>query len=320
MTKVLGVAGEVTCSIYPVLDSTLISANVQEFLNLISQVHSHRIDYLKQLDSCLVSRVSHYRLDAQGHEVVVLHMVYSSAGNSSNARYFRLERFRDDPPNRESLACSIDLATSPSRTIERLDTVFVSDALQGGAYELLSPKYQIVREFDIPPGTLTILEALVIAQTLSDLSNRYTLFVHMCQFWAVNLFLIIKAVVNSRNLQQVTLTDGPAINTAGTFRGLRLVEVNTGRATADFLRCDDKSLRALCKSKSTVEFEAIKKVWSQASSLELGGPLTSAHPARNGTASDDDISTNAVYHTAQMNLDAWKVKIRAEISRMGSVS
>ncbi|KAH7089343.1 hypothetical protein BKA62DRAFT_761818 [Auriculariales sp. MPI-PUGE-AT-0066] len=116
-----------------------------------------------------------------------------------------------------------------------LDAVQISDQLMDKRVGLLSNHDSLVREFSVTRGIMTILEAVVFADTLSELSNRYTEAIQMSQFWAINLFLAYKATVTYRGQQDVLIQEGSGVRTAGTHCGLRLVDVDTGRATTELL-------------------------------------------------------------------------------------
>ncbi|KAH7100924.1 hypothetical protein BKA62DRAFT_705323 [Auriculariales sp. MPI-PUGE-AT-0066] len=320
--KIIGCTTNVVNSIYPVLDAVLISADIAEFLELISKVNSSTVDYYERLDDCYITRVAHYRYNDYNHEIIILHMISCGAGNSEDTRYFKLERFRADAATRRrwNLFASVETSASSCSNFNPLDMVAVSDVLHRDehGHGLVPAHYKLVRELELPRSTLTVLEALVVAKTLTDICKSYTIFVYTCQFWAINLFLLIKAIASSRaHPELLVLTNGLALQTAGTFHKLRLVDIETGRATAELLQASDKSLRALCKAKGAIfDFETIKCGRDQVSTLRLGGDLTTHQPTH--AAADytpvDDISTNKVYQTAQVELSDLKEKIRAACS------
>ncbi|KAH7100926.1 hypothetical protein BKA62DRAFT_771161 [Auriculariales sp. MPI-PUGE-AT-0066] len=181
----------VQCEIFPVLTQSRITAPISSFLRLIEGVHSPLPDFQKALSSCYVTDISQYRCNKTAHEVVIVRMKYSGvdvdAPDTHTTRYYRFDRFREQSRQREPdngfsklIEQTVEGSISSLKSYQRHDQVKVSDELINDALGVLSTKYDLVREFGVKQGTMSILEALVIADTISELSQHYTIFVHMC--------------------------------------------------------------------------------------------------------------------------------------------
>ncbi|KAH7100922.1 hypothetical protein BKA62DRAFT_705320, partial [Auriculariales sp. MPI-PUGE-AT-0066] len=229
-------------TIHPILDGkSSFSAEIPDTLRLIGSVPCRDPRYGERLARCQVVRVTHYRnlKEFSPHELVVLEVRYEQRSNAgegvSHNRYLRLERFRKDS-ERSSNRLSSDML-SVSKKTQKADMIKVATSLD----DILSGEYGVVREFDVPSEKLTVLEALVFADTLSTVSTSYSI-IQMCQFWAINLFLVLQIAVSKRNRSAVSVRDGPAVRRAGKFHCFSLVNINNGRT----LRQVDQSLAELC--------------------------------------------------------------------------
>ncbi|KAH7100911.1 hypothetical protein BKA62DRAFT_771146 [Auriculariales sp. MPI-PUGE-AT-0066] len=137
--------------LYPVLDSTPITSDIHTLLDLIESVHSPDFDFLERLKQCDVTKVTHYRSKSgQAHELIVLGMTYRENDDVTETRLFRLDRFR------------IDFVKGSERR------------LTGRTGGVITDDHRIVREFDIPQGKVSLLEALVIADTLHASTLEYS--------------------------------------------------------------------------------------------------------------------------------------------------
>ncbi|KAH7054678.1 hypothetical protein BKA62DRAFT_818110 [Auriculariales sp. MPI-PUGE-AT-0066] len=210
-------------------------------------------DFFERLERCTVTKITHYRSKSrQAHELVVLEMTYRGDDGIEETRLFRLDRFRIDflmgserRAPRGWTKLSYKMLRAALQSSDRHDSVTVSDRLTGRTGGVITEDHRIVREFDIPRGKVSLLEALVIADTLHASTLEYSNLVHICQLWTVNFFNIVKAVVNGRVQRGVSVRDGPAAAQAGTAHNLKLVDTTTGRASLELLQATDKRLQNL---------------------------------------------------------------------------
>ncbi|KAH7100931.1 hypothetical protein BKA62DRAFT_757731 [Auriculariales sp. MPI-PUGE-AT-0066] len=240
-------------SIYPVLNTTPVTSTIGTFLELIRSAHSPDFDFYERIERCHVTKVTHYRSkSAHAHEIIVIEMTYIGADKLTETRLFRLERFRIDFVKDSERAAArgwtkLSQATlySTLQSPDRHDSVTVSDRLTGRTGGLVSDDYRVVREFDVPRGKLLLLEALVIADTLCALTVEYSNLVHICQLWAVNLFVIMKTVVSTKVQHSLKVRYGPAAGEAGTCHGLKIVDIATGCASPELLDAGSEQLQKL---------------------------------------------------------------------------
>ncbi|KAH7100912.1 hypothetical protein BKA62DRAFT_208922 [Auriculariales sp. MPI-PUGE-AT-0066] len=171
-------------------------------------------------------------------------MEYTATGEQVTddaTRYFRLDRYQDETHRQgaENTASrmseqTVDRCISSLRSYLRRDQIKVSDTLYDDT-GVLRGDYELVREFDVPCGCLTILEALVVANSISDVSPRYTVLIHTCQFWAINLFLTLRTIVTRRELRIPEERTGSQLSHGGRVHGVRFVDMDSGNATAAFI-------------------------------------------------------------------------------------
>ncbi|KAH7054677.1 hypothetical protein BKA62DRAFT_818108 [Auriculariales sp. MPI-PUGE-AT-0066] len=137
---------------------------------------------------------------------------------------------------------TVDRCISLLRSYLRRDQVKMSDTLHDDT-GVLRGDYELVREFDVPCGCLTILEALVVANSISDVSPRYTVLTHTCQFWAINLFLTLRTIVTRRELRVPEQRTGSQLLHGGRVHGVLFSDMDSGNATAAFISQISETLR-----------------------------------------------------------------------------
>ncbi|KAH7100908.1 hypothetical protein BKA62DRAFT_208865 [Auriculariales sp. MPI-PUGE-AT-0066] len=170
--------------------------------------------------------------------------------------------------------------------------------------------YELIRTFEVRSGTLQIIDALVLANTLSKMFERYTLHVQMCQFWAANLVLILKAVIEHEEKGEVIFNGGPALNSGGKFGGIPMVDINTGKALFGKSQRDLKQLFEL--------------KWNQSISPEMQAEANNLLATSTGgrieaevadqTASNNDLTANKVYKTAQNDAAELRQQIQDKLA------
>ncbi|KAH7100913.1 hypothetical protein BKA62DRAFT_705268 [Auriculariales sp. MPI-PUGE-AT-0066] len=317
----------VTDVIYPVLDSTPMISGLQQYVRLIGQVNSSDTRFGERLDQCHVTLIAHYRSKSTyAHEVLVVRMEYA-AGNNVQTRFFRLEKFRVDTTQDAARSgtrgwsrLSFDTISSALQSAERCDSVRVSDQLNDKAGSVLPDDYKLVREFSVAPGTITLLETLVIADILSARLIKYTNLVHMCQFWTANLFLTLKAIVGNRQSGEFSIRTGPAVREAGNFAGFAIVDIYTGRPTTEFLHAGEVQLKKICSAISTKRMSeentkqvivSIRADIQQLSGIVVDNASPSGTFNGSGT-SENNISPGAVMVEAREAFDSLRIQIRTK--------
>ncbi|KAH7100942.1 hypothetical protein BKA62DRAFT_797672 [Auriculariales sp. MPI-PUGE-AT-0066] len=256
-------------------------------------------------------------------------MTYRGDDGIEETRLFRLDRFRIDflmgserRAPRGWTKLSYKMLRAALQSSDRHDSVTVSDRLTGRTGGVITEDHRIVREFDIPRGKVSLLEALVIADTLHASTLEYSNLVHICQLWTVNFFNIVKAVVNGRVQRGVSVRDGPAAAQAGTAHNLKLVDTTTGRASLELLQATDKRLQNLVRSlssKKLLEAESTELVGAIRNDIQLlesvveGGGIESGPDPTSATAPDNFMSTKSIISLAQGSLNTLHNRIQSTI-------
>ncbi|KAH7100905.1 hypothetical protein BKA62DRAFT_757713 [Auriculariales sp. MPI-PUGE-AT-0066] len=305
--------------IYPVLVSGAYSHLLHAFVDEVRTVKSSFYDYLARIDRCHVIEVGHYRSKGKTcHEFVALTMRYMEPETGAPfTRYFRLDRYRAEDKSSEKGSVvtkstqSLEITSSLSLDYQNWDKVLVSHELVHDTLGIMKNNYQEVRKFTIQPGTLPIIDALVLAHTLSVMFGSYTMLVRMCQYWATNLFLVLKAVVGHKEQVGVTVVKGVAFSSAGKFRNLTLVDIDTGCAKAEFFAGDRCGLRDLYKWKPRDEIP--QEIRDQADGLvkaSTGGSIASFAEAEAANV-ENVFTANRVYKDALTSLERLRSEIRS---------
>ncbi|KAH7100941.1 hypothetical protein BKA62DRAFT_705384, partial [Auriculariales sp. MPI-PUGE-AT-0066] len=274
-------------SIFPLLMPTATAQSLRELLEQIGLVNSPLLDYPKKIDECFVTQVGQYRCQKSNsaHELVVLTMEFMDLRTGDVfKRHFRLEG-----------AWKGGKLFSMSRQ-SVLDQVQTSDELIDDTHGIMKSEYELVREFAVSRGTLPVIDALVLGDTLSELSERYT----------------IRAVVAYKEGKNAVVNDGPGLRLAGTFRGMRLVDINTGRAI--FSNEKQSDLRDFVKWKAceppSPQAEEVAKSLAQA---PIGGSITSAAAEQVAEGQiGSDLTTNMVYQIAKRSAAELRHKVRSK--------
>ncbi|KAH7100929.1 hypothetical protein BKA62DRAFT_209666 [Auriculariales sp. MPI-PUGE-AT-0066] len=302
--------------VFPVLATTPYRGSIGEILHYIRGVTSSLLDYDMHIDQCFVTHIGHYRCTSNtSHELVALTMDYSVSDGTKETRYLRLDRTRDSKHDKGWLSMvsrdAVHVASSPCQSFDSNDSVYISDHLVEDTRGIMGKDYKLIRTFEVRSGTLPIIDALVLANTLSNIFERYTMHIQMCQFWAANLVLILKAVVEYRQNGDVTFSHGPALKSAGKFGSLQMVDINTGRALFGGSQRDLKQLFELKWTQSiSPEMQA------EANNLlatSTGGPIV-AEVADQAPASNNDLTANTVYRTAQNDAAQLRQQIKDKLA------
>ncbi|KAH7100925.1 hypothetical protein BKA62DRAFT_209538 [Auriculariales sp. MPI-PUGE-AT-0066] len=254
-------------------------------------------------------------------------MEYTAEDKSIETRFFRLERFRVDTTQDAARSgtrgwskLSFDTISAASQSTEPRDSVRVSDQLSGIEGSVLPKDYKLVCEFNVATGTITLLEALVIADTLSKRLIKYSNLVHMCQFSTANLFLILKAIASERQGGDLDIQNGPAMREAGSFAGLALVNAHTGRPEPAFLSATDAQLKKMCSSmlhrrvaeeKANLIMGMIRADIQLLSGVVIGDVASSAEIRTSG-ASENDVSPGSIGPQAREAFEALRTQIRTK--------
>ncbi|KAH7061884.1 hypothetical protein BKA62DRAFT_737893 [Auriculariales sp. MPI-PUGE-AT-0066] len=162
-----------------------------------------------------------------------------------------------------------------------LDQVQTSDELIDDIHGIMKSEYELVREFAVSRGTLPVIDAL-------------------SWFWLPICFLIIKAVDAYKEGKNAVVNDGPGLRLAGTFRGMRLVDINTGRAI--FSNEKQSDLRDFAQE--------VAKSLAQA---PIGVPISSAAAEQVAEGQiGSDLTTNMVYQIAKRSAAELRHKVRSK--------
>ncbi|KAJ7194767.1 hypothetical protein GGX14DRAFT_546026 [Mycena pura] len=194
------------------------------------------IKRLSDLQQCEIVELYHYRMEGSiAHELVVVHI-----RSRGDVRFGRLERFKElgvvngtssyvpqPSPRNKNLNAGIfirDTAQRKKREVTGKDTgnhdhVWISDKLDA----LKLDNYQLVQSAPIPPGTMNILHCAALAVTLADEAKDYSLFHHMCMWWAASFF---KATCLFAGILPSSVHRGPAIDRAGKILGVPFVDTD----------------------------------------------------------------------------------------------
>jgi hypothetical protein len=91
---------------------------------------------------------------------------------------------------------------------------------------VLEPRgYTVVRSIDVPSSQLNIIHCAAIAMALSEIAKDYSLFHHMCMWWAAN-FTVVACLI--AHIPTSNVSDGPAHKKAGKIAGTLFVNPDSG--------------------------------------------------------------------------------------------
>ncbi|KAJ7062144.1 hypothetical protein C8F01DRAFT_1136633, partial [Mycena amicta] len=179
---------------------------------------------LQDLEGCEVTRIVHYRGPGRlaAHECVLVHI---RAGDDT--RVVRLERFRDIDIKKGTFR---DDSSNKTRVTSGKDTgnddhVIIGDESYA-ANSLESHRYTVVRSIDVPPSTVHIIHIVAIAMALSDIAKDYSLFHHMCMWWAANFTVVACQLAN---ISPTNISQGPAHGNAGKIGNVPFVNPDSGK-------------------------------------------------------------------------------------------
>ncbi|KAH7100932.1 hypothetical protein BKA62DRAFT_705346 [Auriculariales sp. MPI-PUGE-AT-0066] len=304
-----------TTEVFPVLASTTYRASICALLSVICGVTSGMPDYDTHIDQCSVIRVGHYRCSSDNsHELVALTMEYSAPDLEPELRYLRLDRTRDSKHDKGWFPTIsrevVQASTSISQSYTSNDGVYISDRLTDDHRGIMGKDYKLVRAFEVERGTLPIIDALVLADTLSNTFKRYTILVQMCQFWAANYVLVLKAVVEYNQHGNVSIVNGPALKSAGKFRNVTMVNIITGKA---YFGRGQRDLERLFEMKpSDADFPKVQAEVESVVEASTGGPIES-EVADQVQSSNSDFTANTIYRAAKNAAAELRMEMKAKI-------
>ncbi|KAH7100939.1 hypothetical protein BKA62DRAFT_705378 [Auriculariales sp. MPI-PUGE-AT-0066] len=285
-------------TIFPVLTTNPYRGSIGGILQLILDVHSSLLDYDEQIDRCFVTHVGHYRSTSHdSHELVALTMDYSLSDGTKERRYLHLDRTSTLQQGQRFFSMLTPFFRAPTSLNDKV-SVFISDRLVDDSRGIIGNEYQLVRTFEVRSGTLPIIDALVLADTLSKMVESYTLHIEMCQFWAANLVLILKAVVEYRQ--------------NGDIRNIRIVDIDTGKALFGVGRGEMMRLFML-QSIGPIFREKQAEV-NKLRATSTGGPIVAEVADQAPVSNDNDLTANTVYRRAQKHAAELRQEIKDKLA------
>ncbi|KAK7021667.1 hypothetical protein R3P38DRAFT_2710661 [Favolaschia claudopus] len=205
-----------------------------EFRGLITSWAAHLCDTdirflqrrLDDLKTCTIERISHCRQAGFiAHECIVVHI---RAG--PDKRVARLERFKElthlrtsaeqavrlkhefsghETGNHDNLAIAYNLE-------DIINLAKENDNSNGSAYHL-------VQTAAVPDGSMTILHCAALALAIGEVAKDYSVFHHMCMWWA-SMFFQVACLRHEIPLESVQT--GSAYQQAGKIAGVPFVNRN----------------------------------------------------------------------------------------------
>ncbi|KAJ7206134.1 hypothetical protein B0H12DRAFT_1330396 [Mycena haematopus] len=177
---------------------------------------------LMDLDATYIQSISHYRqIGSIAHECIVVQI---QAGEDKGVA--RLERFKEVT----QLGTSQDRLTrvkheASGHETGNHDNITISDKLhniiniakeEGGSVS----EYLLVRTVAIPLGSMNIVDVAALALTIGETAQDYSLFTHMCRWWAAMFF---QAACLHPGVLPTSGTKGPAFDSAGKIVGIPFI-------------------------------------------------------------------------------------------------
>ncbi|KAF8176914.1 hypothetical protein K438DRAFT_1766887 [Mycena galopus ATCC 62051] len=191
---------------------------------------------IKDIHHCVVGEVKHIRTDAdKGHEKIVFtyHLIEDGVEGAleRNSRAAAVHRraigTTEDPFPQQMKRSSADCLGWES---SNADSVWID----ANTDQLRLSGYETVQSFkfagDVPwDKRLTALDCAILAAVLSERAKDYSCLKHMCFWFAGTFFLAARRICEDEGH---TFSQGPeALKKAGTWRGVKLFNVKTGRLT-----------------------------------------------------------------------------------------
>ncbi|KAF8208799.1 hypothetical protein K438DRAFT_1812906 [Mycena galopus ATCC 62051] len=210
-------------------------------------VDTARLDDLHQ---CEIRHLAHYRAKgAIAHELIVVRIC-----STEDVRYCRFERFKAVGPDGKSMETFLGTKSDVSgKDTGNLDLVRISDQLDG----LDLGDYQVVQSVSIPAGCMDIIDCAALAVTLAAEAQDYSLFHHICMWWAANFFTATCALLSAASVE---VQHGHAFGDAGKIFGVRFIGMDGA------LVCSPDNLAALDGVLDEVDGEQLKIALRQDSS------------------------------------------------------
>ncbi|KAJ4478510.1 hypothetical protein J3R30DRAFT_3682946 [Lentinula aciculospora] len=170
----------------------------------------HRPEWLKDLESCKVHCIKHYRgTGSTPHEFIAVQIK-----TQTDERYIKIDRYTGPrtPPSDSSLPSTNSLTDSSNQTSDFSRKV----AGTGGQYDQVEVmddpqlrvvckqnKYEVVQEVILGPGMMDVVDCAALVDVITLSSRNYSLF----------SAVFFRTVVTSEKLHKIT--KGPAFNDQG---------------------------------------------------------------------------------------------------------
>ncbi|KAF8914551.1 hypothetical protein CPB85DRAFT_1560968 [Mucidula mucida] len=147
------------------------------------------------------------RLDKHvGHERIVVRLF-----SENDERYIRLDRYKTDDDNEPAPGQPLH---SP---VLKLVITTPSNSRQSRPCPR-PPSYELVQTF-FPTEPLRVIDVAALASAITRIGHDYSLFCHMCLWWAALFFATARQMAGDPRLRK-----GPAFEERGTALGVRFVD------------------------------------------------------------------------------------------------
>ncbi|KAF5378759.1 hypothetical protein D9615_006958 [Tricholomella constricta] len=178
---------------------------------------------LDDLRGCRLKSVSHYRGKGNiPHELIVIEI-----WSGTDQRFMRLERLN----KREDVETTIERSKRSKREFVGLhtgnfDRVKWTSTLDKAIQSRYYKKYQLVQILNFPLGfdAIGIIDVIALATAITSSAQNYSLFAHMCLWWAAIFFETFKR--KAIDHEGVRFTEGPLYPERGNILKLNFVDAN----------------------------------------------------------------------------------------------
>ncbi|KAJ6594412.1 hypothetical protein B0H19DRAFT_61092 [Mycena capillaripes] len=163
----------------------------------------------QELKNIYVEKVSHYRQEAAiAHEVIILHL-----RSGDDTRIARLERFKlEQTPAGFCGQIRNKKQTISGHQTGNYDRIYITDSLDTALQSAIP--YLEVQHIRPEPGQITILDVAALASVIGDVAKDYSLFHHMCMWWAA---IFLKTLSIETGVDPVP---GPSFQAGGKIAGI----------------------------------------------------------------------------------------------------
>ncbi|KAF5378835.1 hypothetical protein D9615_006966 [Tricholomella constricta] len=287
---------------------------VNEWIEVVVESETRICDRLDDLRGVHLRSVSHYRgKGSTPHELIVI-----GIKSGDDERFMRLERF-NKKEDVETISGSkkratreiVGLHTGNSDIVKWFSTLDTA----------VTSSYKPVQTLTFPLDytTLSIIDVIALATTITSSAQNYSLFAHMCMWWAAMFFECLKKKTTDHN--GVRFVEGPLYAERGNIFKCTFVDANC-KLLAHGLTVKAKStLRDGANQYSVAEIEEFQMAIDNDSQLAdgdlAGNPVETMVKRWETSGKELTASLQAAVDAAIAERDALKIA-KAQVAELGA--